>query len=215
MSDLLLRRRLMMVGGSPTPPVPYQKVEYLIGNGNGACLDTGIVPNSDYTIKCKFMLLGTLGRNTHIVLGSGASFSSQNIELYNGYVYVDRFNLGYNSYTEQGTANVNEWYTIVFNKNDVTVYNADNSVNVHYVFAASSFNCPYTMYLFALHRASVVRTGGLVGIQTFQLIDGNNTIVADYTAIRDNGVGYMYDSVTQSLIGSATATPFPYGPDIN
>lgn len=208
----------MQAGGSPTPPtptIPYQKVEYLIGNGNGACLDTGIVPNSDYTVKCKFIFFGTLGRNTHLVFGSGAGPASQNIELYNSYSYPSMLEVHYAGVDNIGRVVVGNYYTIVQEKGVITIYNSDGTINSTSNFGVKSFNCPYSMYLFALHRSNILKFSGLVGIQTFQLIDGNNTIVADYTAVRDNGVGYMYDSVTQTLIGSATATAFPYGNDIN
>ena len=212
MNNLLLRRMLIQQGGSPTPPTPYDaEVEYLISNG--AYINTGIIIDSEYTIECEYFLQGTIRASTHQIYGSGANYYSRNIELYTA--NPNRWELHYDGSRFDGYAAINENYKVIQNKGHVIIYNSDSSINTDYDFGVKTFTCPCAMTIFANNRNSIYVSPQPTGIKMFRMIDGNNNVVCDYKAVRSNGVGYMYDSVSQTLKGSANANLFIIGPDIN
>lgn len=212
MNNLLLRRRMLMqAGGSPTPPTMVD-VEYLISNV--AYIDTGIVPDSNYTIECEFAFNTTSNptSNDFVVFGSGVSYNSRNIELYNA---NDNFTVTYSGYNNRGTAKPACFYKIVQVGGNVTIYNENGTTNTTYDYGAKSFTCPYSMYLFALHRASIFMSAKDVAIRLFKMWDGDGNLIVNYTPKRVNGVGYFYDSVSNNIFGSANANALIIGNDKN
>lgn len=219
MSNLLLRRRMLMqAGGSPTPPtppIPYQRVEYLESTRT-QYIDTGIIPDSEYTIECEFMLGGTLsGRNSHVIFGCGIGWNDTNIELYTAWLYANKLSVHYDGEQDVGNYTADVFYKIVQNKGDIIIYNNDNSINATANFGTKTFTCPYTMILFGSQRASAFFSSQPVAIKRFKMIDGNDNIVCDYYPVRVGTTGYMYDTVSGNLFGNAGTGDFIIGPDIN
>ena len=58
-------------------------------------------------------------------------------------------------------------------------------------------------------------TSSKVRIKAFEVYNGT-TLVRDYIPVRKNGVGYLYDKVSETLFGNvASSGSFTYGNDVN
>ena len=209
MSNLLLRRRMLMqAGGSPTPPQPYDaEVEYLefdttnwintaqyITSATGVKLDLEITNYPSWSLYYPlfaFYLGMTYGwwiQNEYAKIAVW-----RNGENYGSPIYIGYARHAFDSYHGLFTIDGNTFY------HDTNAYTANASV---------PFNiCAYTTGVNTVDN----RHAGmkLHGCELY----GDINIA--YKMVRCGTVGYLYDPVNDHLYGAAGGNNINPGPDIN
>lgn len=75
-------------------------------------------------------------------------------------------------------------------------------------------DCTYSFYLFNFHVPSgAYSTGCAQKVYGWKIYVGD-TLVRDYVPVRKNGVGYLFDKVSETLFGNQGSGNFALGPDI-
>lgn len=75
-------------------------------------------------------------------------------------------------------------------------------------------DCSYTFYLFDFHVPSgAYSTGCAQKVYGWKIYVGD-TLVRDYVPVRKNGVGYLFDKVSETLFGNQGSGNFTYGGDV-
>lgn len=98
-------------------------------------------------------------------------------------------------------------------------YRISNATNYFYYDSTSySFTHNGTSYqgasLYLLIRPSASSTGINARLYSCTIKEGD-TLLRDFIAVRKDGVGYLYDKVSNELFGNAGTGSFILGPDIN
>ena len=139
-------------------PDGYTEVEYIQSSGT-QYIDTGFIPNQDTRIDISAMAFSaeSAGNGTGFIpYGSGVSYTSNAFECYAADGQLE-FNYA-NSYAFVCEAVTNSIYNISHNENVITVTGAASAT---YTFLYAGISPPYTMTLFAIHRASVIVSGAM------------------------------------------------------
>lgn len=187
------------------------EVEYLESNtttGGRAFVDTGIKVDNNVTFDIKanvqtaydcFIIGGRTGYNNKQLCVT--------LDFTNGNV-----NWGYGNKTVT-------WSSL--STGDFTLYNSVTPrtlvINEHSMTAtAATFSNNYNIYLFALNNAGSVsggKTDAVLRIMSAKMYS-SGVLVRDFIPVRKNGVGYMYDKVSDTLFGNANNSgSFNIGPD--
>ena len=211
------RRQLMManVGEAPTPPTPVlpydAQVEYLQSDGI-AYIDTGYFINYNSTDvveeKCRLAYTVTNVRqlNGSNGLGYWGITSGGKWECAKGA-----------STTSAGTS----WHNISFNyykgsngKGHVSLIVDNTSVKSGDETISNSDNYAIFIYAIGGRNNAAAQLFSKEKISEYQLVI-NSVTVRDYIAVRKDGVGYLYDKVSETLFGNANSTgAFIYGNDV-
>lgn len=202
MNELLLRRRMAMEGGGGT--VPYDSLVEYLESGGTQILDTGIVVAETDFIYCKAMFLSMSGDN--FLLGaSGASGEGGTwIEVYANSTYYVRF--GSPSSLSNVALGVNVEHVFTIRKGH---FYADGGSHMQ----PSYSSMPSTsLAIFGRKKADGTFNFGKMRIKEFYINDASSNKRIHLYPCRKDGVGYMYNAVTNSLMPHIGT--FTYGNDI-
>ena len=197
-------------GGSDILPDGYTQLEYIESTGT-QYIDTGFVPNQDSRVYLKVMPMSaaeTGDGSGFIPYGAGISNTSKAFECYSS---LGQYEFNYDGqYSFVGSASVGSVLEIDHNKNIVSLCSNGEKQNINFTYA--TFSCPYTLTLFALHRASILR--GLLRLYSCQIYD-NGTITRHFVPCKnpDEEIG-LYDLVDGEFYPNAGAGVFSAGPEV-
>ena len=209
------RRQLMMASMGepvpPTPPLPYDaEVEWLESDGY-AYIDTEIVPTANTKVDVELALdTGfTLG-NTAFLFGTFVdglcrysvavpSLSQIRIPSGSGFTNV---NAAFSSYGSRHTLSY---------KFGAVYFDGSRKSTVGGVVGGS-----LPIWLFGRNADTAANQAKIAKIISYSWkVYDNTTLLRDYKPVRKNGVGYLYDSVSQRLFGNANSVgAFTYGNDV-
>lgn len=196
----------------PVGPLPdgYTQLEYIESTGT-QYIDTGFVPNQDSRVYLKVMPMSAAETGDgagFIPYGAGISNTSQAFECYSS---LGQYEFNYDGqYSFAGSASVGSVLEIDHNKNIVSLCSNGDKQNINFTYA--TFSCPYTLTLFALHRASILR--GLLRLYSCQIYD-NGTITRYFVPCKNSsGEVGLYDLIDGEFYPNAGAGVFSAGPDV-
>jgi len=212
---------------------PYDaEVEYLEAPLNGSSrvpyIDTGLYPGDDMGVYMRVMPLRPTVDTTVCGVqcwhpGTAESGSTQNYfkwymgftRGYDGYLSWDNDNPATTPTRLRFTYSANTLYDIHFNHLN------DRDRRIEEVNGSYSFSLPITktwpdtaatntIYLFAYNgNGSSVGNTGNARIYSAQFTKGNN-VVMDLIPVRKDGVGHMYDKVSETLLAKVPTAPLAF-----
>ena len=200
--------------GSDIPDIPSDydaEVEYITFDGSQS-IDTGLYGdlNTDVEVTC----LRTSSGNENI-------FGSR---LYDGGREVTLFASGKNLYLDfyDGTTSrliqndyYNSWVTLRSNKNLRQINAINKTLHVTNTTQFSTeFTTPNTMRIGGFEGVFSLPYKNFIGYMGAVQIRQNGTLVRDYIPVRKNGVGYLYDKITQKMFGNEFSSSFGVGHDV-
>lgn len=205
-----------LVWEKSSPALPYDaQVEWLATDGL-AYIDTGFKPKNTTRFEI-VMDIPTLEQDTWFFGGRNSSSAGQ-MALFNNGSWSWRFG---NKNASNSTTIATGEYTFDNHTSGAPrqLYIKHNNTTLTLTATNNTFTCNYNFYIFTLNV-----NGG--GPSASNMQDGlkcisakiwdNTTLVRDYIPVRKNGVGYLWDNVTEELYGNARATgAFTYGNDVN
>lgn len=134
-----------------------------ITNGSGAYIDTGLVPTNQTSIDALYYA----SNSNCYVYGSAVDYSTRTMEQYGSELHFGVYKGGlsglYGAWVHLWS-NVNEYYW------------TNNGTNYSTSFGAYSGTFPYTMGLFALHRASWIASPGTISMQYYKMSEGGTLL---------------------------------------
>lgn len=202
------RRRLMMVGKA----LPYDaEVEYIESNGT-QYIDTGFYPNQNTRTILDMSLITTLGA------GGKAMWGCRTGNFVNQFYFMPVVNKNKSRWSF-GNKSQETLYSLT--RSGRYIFDADKNVlNISgegtraYSVTTSAFSCDYSFAIFAINSVEVGLYPGTLRLHGCQIFD-NGTLVKDYIPVRVGNVGYLYDKVSETLIGNAGTGNFIIGNDVN
>ena len=205
-------------GPEPEPPYDAQ-VEYLQSDGT-AYIDTGITGASDITIEADIEVLSTFTGQSCAIFGSriannNAAIALQYYKTSNSSTRYWRWAFGNDAQTtNHGGASGDFHLSNVDAARTMVVTGAHSSTTTC---SAATFDNDLNIFLFGFNSGGTLGgVGGIayVPIKGFKIYSGG-TLVRDYIPVRKDGVGYLYDQVTETLFGNAAESgAFSYGSDV-
>ena len=197
--------------GASVLPSGYTELEYIESTGT-QYIDTGIKPNQDTSIEIE-AIPSAVGET---YLGEGfcpyAAGVSNNDSAFECYTSHDQYEFDYDGQIAYlATATVGDVLKINHSKNVVslTVNGADAYTQI---FEYKSFESPYTLTLFARHRASLVYSKGK--IKKCKIKSGDTLVGDFYPAKSINGTIGLYDLVNSAFYTNAGTGVFTAGAEI-
>jgi hypothetical protein len=188
-------------------PAGYTELEYIQATGT-QYIDTGFIPNQNTGVDIRFSA-SSYANNAVFVYGGGQDSTARAFELYPWDAQL-QYNYG-TQYQFIGTPAANSIITSYQRKHipqsviNNTVTTGNNG--------AQTFTAPYTLTLFALHRASIIKSGstGALKIYSCQIYD-NEKLVRNFVPCKNaSGVAGMYDLVEKRFYGNAGTGSFTAG----
>lgn len=177
-----------------SPATGYRELTYIYAPA-GAYIDTGFIPNSNTKIDCK--MAWTVAVTNNFAFGAGVYYNDRNIELYtNG----SSFEVHYSGYSFIGSYTPNVYFRFTQDKGLVVIYNDDGSQNSTIDFGTKTFDCVYTMTIFALHRSTINTSSYPNYLKYFKICD-NGTLVRNYIPVErmsDHSIG-LWDKVNSTF----------------
>ena len=193
-------------------PSGYTELEYIQSSGT-QYIDTGIKPNQDTSIEIE-AIPSAVGET---YLGEGfcpyAAGVSNNDSAFECYTSQDQYEFDYDGQIVYlATATVGDVLKINHSKNvaSLTVNGADVYTQI---FEYKSFESPYTLTLFARHRASLVYSKGK--IKKCKIKSGDTLVRDFYPAKSINGTIGLYDLVNSAFYTNAGSGVFTAGAKIS
>lgn len=194
---------------TPEPPIlpeGYTVLDY-IGTTGSQYIDTGFIPNQDTRIDIVTMPfdINDAGANGvgFVPYGSAISYYQNAFECYST---QHSFEINYgNTFDFVGNIAPFQKVTISQDKNVVTI--TVGTEKYSYIAMTNTFTAPYTMTLFATHRATPLISGQM-RIYSCQIYD-NGTLVRDFVpCINANEEIGMYDKANKVFYGNAGTSVF-------
>lgn len=192
-----------------TPVVPYDsRVEWLYSSGNGQYIDTGIVYNSSVTIEASVKLTGSATGNYMFGIYTKVNDVAQRwaVNCYSSSAVRPHFGTVTN---KNASFSRNVFHTISANYRNFVVDGTTTNTN------ASAFTPEgdVKIFLFCRSNNNTADTFRALYIDWFKIRkDGN--LVRDYISVRKDGVGYLYDKISNTLFGNLGTNSFTYGNDV-
>lgn len=190
--------------------MPYDaEVEYLQTDGT-AYIDTGIAPSSIRPIM-EARMYRVNPSKAYYVCGSDAAAPGRFSFAFLGNNRIEMRLGAYTDYSGYGAG----WYTL---KNDWTTGDMfiDGTKKGTASVGTQEQLSTASILIFTIHNASHNVPEILSGVRcsAFKLWDGD-TLVMDLIPVRKDGIGYMYDRVSDELLGNAAESgAFTYGSDV-
>lgn len=200
-----------VIPGASRLPEGYTELQYIESTGT-QYIDTDFAPNQDTKIMMvaePVSVANVSASGGFAPYGAGNTSTDRAFELYS---WNSKYNPNYDGQTiTTGTAATGKKLTITQDKNVFTLVSSDGTT-VSHTFTYNSFTTPYTLTLFAVHRASLLK--GLQKIYSCQLYD-NDTLVRNYVpCINPSGVVGLYDTVNDAFYQNAGTGAFTAGEEI-
>ena len=181
-------------------PAGYRQVEYIQCTGS-EYINTGIVPNQDTRVVCRFWYTGGNG-----IYGARNTVATRNFSLR---VIAGAWQLGYGDGVTTGTvkADTTAWHTADQNKNKLYIDGILAAERAYTAFAA-----PYPIAIGAIRAGSVYYGEGKY--QTFRIYQ-NGILVRDMLPCLDpTGAAGMYDTVEAKFYPNAGTGTILAGPAV-
>lgn len=209
MIDLLIRRREMLVGEK----LPYDaKVEYLQSSGTQYINLRTKLDSSKDVIDIEFMLSGSFA-TTSGIFGAREDASVKNFSLIaasSESIVIDINNGNYSTYrVNSGQSAINKQCVVHMERSSKFI-KYDGVQIVSSSTTSQSFVTNSNAYLFGVSLSMTKRP---VIIYSFKWTR-NGDLLFDMIPVRKNGVGYMYDKVSEQLFGNVGTGSFTYGNDV-
>ena len=200
---------------------PYDaEVEYLeapVGTGGVPYIDTGLKPANDMGVRLRVAPLRDSADTTVCGAMATVKVNNKNVDWrwYMGFIKKT------DGYLSWGTANPGTRFTYTPNTIYDILFNHFNSRNrrIEKVGGGYTFDLPITdawpsganqnIYLFAYNNKGTAGNTGNARIYSAQFTKGNN-VVMDLIPVRKEGVGYMYDKVSETLIAKVPTAPLAF-----
>jgi hypothetical protein len=195
-------------------PAGYTELEYIQSTGT-QYIDTGFIPNQNTRVDIRFSA-ASYANNALFVYGAGADSTSNAFEMYpwtygTGQALQFNYGNGANAYQFVGAPVVNKIITTYQNKTTCqSVINNTISTASH---AAQNFTAPYTLTLFALHRASIIKSTSAAAMKLYscQIYD-NGKLVRNFVPCKNaSGIAGLYDRVEKKFYHNAGTNSFTAG----
>jgi len=190
--------------------LPYDsEIEYLEATGTQH-INTNLICSGEYRFKIKFMcnsLRSPEDGNSASIFGSRTSATIKDYQL-------STFKNGcfgyYGLHTNLGINSLNTEYIVEFIEDKLFINNDKRLNNLNTSFTTSS-----PLFLFALYQSSNnnICEHFIGRIYYFKIYDENNNIILDMIPVRKNGIGYMFDKVTNQLFENSGTSNFILGLD--
>lgn len=200
-----------------SPALPYDaQVEWLATDGV-AYIDTGFKPKNTTRFEI-VMDVPTLEQNTWFFGARNSSSAGQMAVLYN---LTDKWSWRFGNKNAANTTVISTGqYTFDNHTSGAPrqIYIKHDGTTITLTATNNTFTCNYNFYIFALNVNGGISSGNMQdGLKCISAkIWDNTTLVRDYIPVRKNGVGYLWDSVTEELFGNARSTgAFTYGNDVS
>ena len=194
------------------------EVEYLESTGT-QYIDTGIVPSGATGITCDFAILNTTANFSPVFWSRGTSATDRAFCFEGEMVSGDTLGQArwdYGNYGALQTRNVlrQGCRTRLWAKSGVLTVDGTRQARTAQTFTGAGsiilFNfCNYVNG----ERQMISAVCQPLRIYACVIYDDSNNLVRDLVPVRKNGVGYMYDRVSNTLLGNAGAGDFLYGDD--
>ena len=208
--------------------VPYDAVvEYLeapVGTGGVPYIDTGLTPANDMGVRLRVAPLRDKADTTVCGALSIVKVDKKDVDWrwYMGFISQK------DGYLSWGTSNPVQRFSYSPNTIYDILFNHFNSRNrrVEKVGGGYTFELPIadawpsganqSIYLFAYNNKGTAGNTGNARIYSAQFTQGDN-VVMDLIPVRKDGVGYLYDKVSEKLFAKVEAAPgaFTYGNDVS
>lgn len=190
--------------------IPYQKVEYLQGDGE-SYINTKIPINDDY-----FEISVEFAYDTFVAWGSVYSnylTGSRNLtRIMTGKAFDANWYSDYNT-AEKGAATVIG--SILPNQKTYIINNRDYTIQDGIKYQKKYFNQNYDnnnpILLFATNSIYITKMD--IKLYSFK-IRHKDTLLRDMIPIREGNIGYMYDKASGQLFGNLGSGKFILGPDL-
>ena len=188
------------------------KVEYLQSDGT-QWIDTGINQTEDLSISLAFMPISLNGQHWGCYFGCGESDDPKSNIL--GRCYDT--DLGsWNPWFAQDSYDATRFSGVSTTSMNVATlrfgYTSINGAEYSISSKSGRLRSGLSIYLFDWHSTTHAPRRMSCRIASFQ-IRRNGELILDYIPVRVGSGGYMYDSVTKSLVGSNGTSAFAVGPD--
>lgn len=187
-------------------PSGYQQVEYIESTGP-AYIDTGIIPNTNTKIDISFNTF--IKGNYGVIFGGEDSYMSNAFHLYNS---SGNFDIGFGAKysATQVTYDTYTKYIFVMDKSGFKLNDTTGT------FSTNTISTTYSIYLFAVHRATnVIDSNAQKRIYYCKIYD-NGTLVRDMIPCyktSDSTIG-MYDLVNNVFYTNVGTGTFTKGNDV-
>ena len=178
-------------------------------------IDTGFTPNQDTRIDIDFeaISVGNLGEPGGGSAPYGAA-TDYNINAFECYTQSAKYEFNYNtSYDFIGNATVPGKRIKVSHDKNVIILKDSDGTEYTKTFTYGTFTAPYTLYLFASHRATILP--GLTKIYSCKIYD-NGTLIRDYVPCVKNGEeAGLYDKIEGKFYSNAGTGEFLWYDECN
>ena len=201
---------------------PYDaQVEYLEapldGNSRVPYVDTGIKPANDLGVRLRVEPLRESDDTTVCGALSTVKVNNKNVDWrwYMGFIKKK------DGYLPWGTSNPDTRFSYSPNTVYDIIFNHFNNRNrrVEQVGGGYTFDlsigdawpsgATHSIYLFAFNNKGTAGNTGNARIYSAQFTKGNN-VVMDLIPVRKDGVGYMYDKVSETLLAKVSTAPLAF-----
>lgn len=205
-----------LVWEKSSPSTNYDaQVEWLATDGV-AYIDTGFKPKNTTRFEI-VMDVPTLEQDTWFFGGRNSSSAGQ-MAVY--YALADNWSWRFgNKRAANSTAIATGEYTFDNHTSGAPrqLYIKHGDTTLTLTATNNTFTCNYNFYIFTLNVSGGISSGNMQdGLKCIsaKIWDGT-TLVRDYIPVRKNGIGYLWDNVTEELYGNARDTgAFTYGNDV-
>lgn len=167
--------------------VETSKVRYLYNVGN-PYIDTGFVPTKDTSIDIMYNKQG----KENYPYGSGISYNSRSFETYN-----NELHFGYSANVNNISNGIVHMWS---NRNQYWWTNGGEEYS--YTFNPFNDTFPYTLYLWALHRASIITSKNELKMWFFKIYD-NDQLVRHFVPCHHGNESGMLDIISGTFYPNA------------
>lgn len=187
-------------------PSGYTEVEYIESSGS-QYIDTGFTPNNNSRVDMEFTPYVAGGSPIFVGYGAAVNYNERAFECHASDGGEFEFNYG-TSYEFVTDIVIGANTVISHDRNNVSV--TCNGHEYSATLPQNTFTAPYTLTLFALHRASIYY-GGKMRLYSCQIYD-NGTLIRDFVPCTNpSGVAGLYDLVNKLFYGNSGTGSFTTG----
>ena len=205
-----------LVWEKSSPALPYDaQVEWICSDGK-TYIDTGVKPSN--TVRFEIVMdipeltttgIWPFGARTSSSVGKMCLFYNTNDKLW-------IWHFGNRSTSKTEAITVGRYTFDNHSTSAARILNVKHgSTTTSYTNTGNTFTCANNIFLFAMNTG----TGAVNRHADEKLVSAKfwsgSTLVRDYIPVRKDGVGYLWDKVTEALYGNANSVgEFTYGNDV-
>lgn len=202
-----------MMGGSGGISIPYQRIEYLQGDGN-SYIETDVPGNNDNLEIAIDCYIYSYNEGVYGNIYSSYNSTAIRIRRISGSNLFEK-TLNTRNSSASGTDGItlapfteNTRYSIVSTKQGVTINGIYYDSTEH---SASNSNNARTIKLYT----ATYNYANISNMKCYSFsIKDNGTLILNFIPVRIGTTGYMYDTVSGELFGNVGTGDFTLGPDL-